>query len=133
LVDGWYHTGDLGVKDDEGFLSIVGRVRDVIRTGGETVAPLEVEAALADHPGVRDVAVVGVPDPAWGEIVCAVVVARPGAHLDLAEVQRHCEGRLARFKVPRRLAMVDALPRTAATGQVQRTLLMERLGLGRIG
>jgi fatty-acyl-CoA synthase len=129
LVDGWYRTGDLGVLDDEGYLSIVGRARDVIRTGGETVAPPEVERVLSAHPGVADVAVVGVPDPSWGEIVCAVVVPVAGAAFDLEDLQRHCEGRLARFKVPRRLAVVDALPRTAATGQVQRPLLVERLGL----
>ena len=78
-ADGWYHSGDLGVLDDEGYLSIVGRVRDVLRTGGETVAPAEVEAVLADHPAVAEVAVVGLPDPQWGEVVCAVVVAAAGA------------------------------------------------------
>ena len=74
-ADGWYHSGDLGALDDEGYLSIVGRVRDVIRTGGESVAPTEVEAVLAAHPAVAEVAVIGVPDAQWGEIVCAVVVA----------------------------------------------------------
>src|SRR5215470_11086134 len=85
LRGGWYHTGDLGSLDDEGYLSIVGRARDVIRSGGETVAPGEVEAALSMHPGVREVAVVGVPDAAWGEVVCAVVVPEPrsGEPLDL--------------------------------------------------
>src|SRR5207253_6875249 len=74
LVDGWYRTGDLAEVDDEGYLTIVGRARDVIRTGGETVAPGEVEAVLATHPAVADVAVVGVPDVEWGAVVCAVVV-----------------------------------------------------------
>jgi acyl-CoA synthetase (AMP-forming)/AMP-acid ligase II len=129
LRDGWYHTGDLGSFDDEGYLSIVGRARDVIRTGGETVAPGEVEAALATHPGVREVAVVGVPDPKWGEIVCAVVVAQPGADdaLDLDDLRAHSATRLAPFKQPRRMQIVDALPRTPATGQVQRPLLVERI------
>jgi 2-furoate---CoA ligase len=130
IRDGWYHTGDLGSFDDEGYLSIVGRARDVIRTGGETVAPGEVEAALATHPGVREVAVIGVPDPKWGEIVCAVVVAQPGADdaLDLDDLRAHSATRLAPFKRPRRMQIVDALPRTPATGQVQRPLLVERIG-----
>ena len=129
LQDGWYHTGDLGVFDDEGYLSIVGRARDVLRTGGETVAPTEVEAVLASHPAVNEVAVVGLPDAQWGEIVCAVVVLRSGDEngLELESLRTHCEGRLASFKHPRRLEIVEALPRTPATGQIQRTLLVERI------
>jgi acyl-CoA synthetase (AMP-forming)/AMP-acid ligase II len=128
LRDGWYHTGDLGAFDEEGYLSIVGRARDVIRTGGETVAPPEVEAVLGTHPAIGEIAVVGVPDPQWGEIVTAVVVIRAGATPpDLDALRSFCAGRLAAFKQPRRLAVVDALPRTAATGQIQRTLLVERL------
>jgi acyl-CoA synthetase (AMP-forming)/AMP-acid ligase II len=126
--DGWYHSGDLGVLDDEGYLSIVGRVRDVLRTGGETVAPAEVEAVLADHPAIADVAVVGLPDPRWGDLVCAVVVPTPGADApSVDDLRTHCDGRLAAFKHPRRVEVTGALPRTAATGQVQRTLLVERL------
>jgi acyl-CoA synthetase (AMP-forming)/AMP-acid ligase II len=129
--DGWYHSGDLGVLDDEGYLSIVGRVRDVLRTGGETVSPAEVERILADHPAVAEVAVVGVPDPEWGEVVWAAVVVRPGTAAPTVEdLRAHCAGRLAGFKQPRRVAVVDALPRTAATGQVQRTLLVERITAG---
>jgi acyl-CoA synthetase (AMP-forming)/AMP-acid ligase II len=130
LRDGWYHTGDVGALDADGDLSVVGRLRDVIRTGGETVAPVDVESALADHPGVDELAVVGIPDPEWGEVVCAAVVAVPGSEPTLAELQNHVEGRLAGFKKPRRLEFVDSLPRTAATQQVQRTLLIERI-LGR--
>jgi acyl-CoA synthetase (AMP-forming)/AMP-acid ligase II len=128
LVDGWYHTGDAGALDDHGYLSITGRLRDVIRTGGETVAPTEVEAVLTEHPSVAEAAVVGLPDVEWGEVVCAAIVVRPGLRVELADLREHCEGRLARYKHPRRLAVVDALPRTPATGQVQRTLLIERLG-----
>jgi acyl-CoA synthetase (AMP-forming)/AMP-acid ligase II len=125
----WYHTGDLGSLDDEGYLSIVGRVRDVLRTGGETVAPGEVESVLIDHPAIAEVAVVGVPDVQWGEVVCAVVVARPGREreLDVDALRSHCAGRLAAFKQPRRVELVDSLPRTAATGQVQRTLIVEQI------
>jgi fatty-acyl-CoA synthase len=128
LIDGWYHTGDLGAFDDDGYLSIVGRARDVIRTGGETVAPPEVEAVLATHPDISEVAVIGMPDPQWGEVVTAVVVMRAGARiLDLETLHEFCADRIAAFKHPRRITVVDALPRTAATGQVQRTLLVERL------
>lgn len=129
LRDGWYHTGDLGAFDDEGYLSIVGRERDVIRSGGETVAPAEVEAVLATHPSVREVAVVGLPDAQWGEIVCAVVVPEPGADdgLDVDALRAHSAATLAGFKQPRRLVLVDELPRTPATGQVQRPLLVERI------
>jgi acyl-CoA synthetase (AMP-forming)/AMP-acid ligase II len=124
----WYRTGDLGAVDDDGYLSIVGRARDVLRTGGETVAPGEVEAVIGDHPAVAEVAIVGMPDPEWGEIVCAVVVVADDASVPtLDDLRAHCDGRLATFKHPRRVAVVDALPRTAATGQVQRTLLVERL------
>ena len=128
LVDGWYGTGDLVDIDVEGYLSIVGRSREVIRTGGETVVPSEVESVLRTMAAVAEVAVVGLPDDAWGEIVCAAVVVAPGhAPPTTAEVQAHCTERLARFKQPRRLATVAALPRTPATGQVQRRLLVEQL------
>jgi acyl-CoA synthetase (AMP-forming)/AMP-acid ligase II len=128
LIDGWYHTGDLGARDEEGYFSIVGRARDVIRSGGETIAPREVEDVLQTHPAVAEVAVVGVPDLQWGEIVTAVVVVAPGAAPPNVDALRaHCNRRLASFKQPRRIAVVDALPRTPATGQIQRTLIVERL------
>jgi len=127
LRDGWFHTGDLGALDSDGYLSIVGRKKELIRTGGEAVAPSEVEEVLATHSGVKEVAVVGVPDPKWGEIVCAVVVPDAGVAPTLEELQAHCDGRLAGFKKPRRLELMDALPRTAATRQVQRTLILELL------
>ncbi|HXY92316.1 MAG TPA: AMP-binding protein [Acidimicrobiia bacterium] len=128
LQDGWYRTGDVVDVDDEGYLSVIGRARDVIRTGGETVAPPEVEAVLAEHPAVADVAVVGIPDAQWGEIVCAVIVLVPGAVAPtLDEVRAHTGATLARFKVPRRVEVVDAIPRTPATQQVQRRLLVEQL------
>jgi acyl-CoA synthetase (AMP-forming)/AMP-acid ligase II len=128
--DGWFHTGDLGALDAEGYLSIVGRKKDVIRSGGESVAPAEVEAALRDAGGVREVAVVGVPDVQWGEVVCAVVVPAAGAAPTLESLRAHCEGRLAGFKRPRRLELVRELPRTEATRQVQRALLVERIVSG---
>jgi acyl-CoA synthetase (AMP-forming)/AMP-acid ligase II len=127
LHDGWYHTGDLGCLDEEGCLSVVGRIKEIIRTGGEAVAPAEVEAALASLPGVAEVAVVGIPDAEWGEVVCAAVVSEPGRTPTFAELQEHCAEKLAGFKKPRRLELFEALPRTAATAQVQRLLLVEQI------
>jgi fatty-acyl-CoA synthase len=128
LVDGWYRSGDLVEADDEGYLTVIGRARDIIRTGGETVAPREVEEVLAEEPSIADVAVVGLPDTTWGELVCAVVVVRAGHEVpDVERLRAHCAGRLATFKHPRRVATADVIPRTPATGQVQRRLLVERL------
>src|SRR5207249_11861547 len=110
--------GDRGVLDDEGYLSIVGRVKDLIRSGGEWVAPPEVEHALSSCPGVGDVAVVGIPDDRWGEVVCAVVVQRTGGPEVTLELLRvHCRDRLAAYKHPRRIEIVASFPRTPATGQ----------------
>ena len=126
--DGWFRTGDVAAVDDEGFLSIVGRVRDVIRTGGESVAPSEVEAAFADHPSVADVAVIGLPDAQWGEIVCVVVLpVDVDAPPTLDDLLEHCGERLAKFKRPRRIEYVADIPRTPATNQVKRRLLIERI------
>lgn len=128
MVDGWYHMGDLAELDDEGYLRIAGRARDIIRTGGETVAPSEVEVALADHPAVADLAVVGMPDSQWGEVICAVLVLAPGEPAPTVDdLRAHCDGRLASFKHPRRVAVVTEIPRTVSTGQVRRVLLVEQL------
>jgi acyl-CoA synthetase (AMP-forming)/AMP-acid ligase II len=121
LEDGCYRSGDVGHIDDEGYLFLTGRRSELIRTGGESVAPAEVEAVLRDLPGVRDVAVVGLPDERWGEVVCAVFVMEPDAGPpDVATVRGHAAGRVAAFKQPRQVTTVEAIPRTAATGQVQR-------------
>ncbi len=125
VVDGWYRTGELAEVDDEGYYSIVGRTKDLIRTGGETVAPVEVDLVVQSHPAVVDAAVAGVPDEDWGEVIVAFVVVRDGHTVDLAALRQHCQGRLAAHKHPRRLVAVDAIPRTGATGQVQRRLLVE--------
>jgi acyl-CoA synthetase (AMP-forming)/AMP-acid ligase II len=126
LIDGWYRTGDLAETDAHGYLSIVGRAGDLIRSGGESIAPGEVEAVLADHPALLDVAVVGLPDVQWGEEVSAVIVPRPGVpEPTLAELRAHCTGRIATFKHPRRLVVAEAIPRTVTTQQIQRRLLVE--------
>ncbi len=123
--NGWYHTGDRGTLDAEGYLYVTGRLKDIIRSGGETVSPTDVEQALAGCPGIAEVAVVGIPDPAWGEVVCAAVVAAPGRQPTLESIRAYCEGRLASYKLPRRLELIDKIPRTAATAQIQRTLIIE--------
>ena len=131
LADGWYRSGDLASFDDEGYVTIVGRKREVIRSGGETVAPAEVEAALEGAPGVRELAVIGLPDERWGEVVCAVVVPEPGAHVSLDRLRAYVRGRIAAHKEPRALELVAEIPRTHATGQIQRRLLAERVQAAR--
>lgn len=121
LKDGWLHTGDLGRLDSEGFLFVLDRSKDLVKSGGENVYPAEVENVLAAHPDVADVAVIGLPDERWGEIVTAVVVAR-GPCLTLEQLQQYSRERLAGFKVPRRLYLIRNLPRNAA-GKVQKHVL----------
>jgi fatty-acyl-CoA synthase len=129
LQGGWYHTGDLAEQDDEGYLYIVGRKKEVIRTGGETVAPVEVEGVLAGYPGLAELAIVGIPDPQWGEVVTAVVVLNEGVTVpSVEELRSHIGGRLAAYKHPRRVVEVEVLPRTSATGQVQRAKLAQQFG-----
>ncbi|MFB7650972.1 MULTISPECIES: long-chain fatty acid--CoA ligase [unclassified Streptomyces] len=110
LVDGWFRTGDLGTKDDEGFLRIVDRKKDVIIRGGYNVYPREVEEVLMRHPGIAQVAVIGLPDELHGEEVCAVVVPEPGAAPDAAGITEWSKGHLGRYKYPRRVEFADALP-----------------------
>jgi O-succinylbenzoic acid--CoA ligase len=117
--DGWLHTGDLGELDDSGRLTIVGRQSDTIVSGGENIAPAEVEAVLLEHPGVLDVAALGRPDPEWGEIVVAQVVLRDGVAVAEDELRAHCVGRLAPFKVPKRFEVVEQVPR-GVTGKLLR-------------
>jgi len=129
--DGWLLTGDLGRFDDEGFLSIVGRVKDVIRSGGENVFPVEIERVLALHEAVREAAVVGVPDARWGEAAVAALVLRDGAALGVDDVLEHLRRHLAGYKKPRDVCFFTELPRTAASQQVDkrrlRELVLERL------
>jgi fatty-acyl-CoA synthase len=117
--DGWFRSGDLARVDEEGYYWVVGRSKDMIISGGENVYPAELENILADCPDVLEAAVVGVPDGKWGEAVVAAIVRRPGASLDEAAVLKLFEGRLARYKLPRRVAFVDALPKSAI-GKVQK-------------
>ena len=119
LENGWLHTGDGGVLDDENQLTITDRKKDVIITGGENVSSIEVEDCLASHPAVEDVAVIGVPSERWGETVKALVVAGDEAEADEAELIAFCRERLAHFKCPTSVELRDSLPRTA-TGKLQK-------------
>jgi fatty-acyl-CoA synthase len=119
LVDGWYHTGDAGSLDDEGFLYIRDRFKDMIISGGENIYPAEIESALLELPGIEEVAVIGVPDEKWGEVCLAVVVASPAAERDPEALRTALRERIAGFKVPRRIEFVDELPKTA-TGKVRK-------------
>jgi fatty-acyl-CoA synthase len=119
LVDGWYHTGDAGSLDAEGFLYVRDRYKDMIISGGENVYPAEVESALLELDGVDEAAVIGVPDPTWGEVGLALLVPSPGTDLDPEAVRTALRERLAGFKVPRHVRVVDALPKTA-TGKVRK-------------
>lgn len=127
LRGGWFHSGDLVRQDADGYLYVVDRKKDVIITGGENVYPAEVEEVLYRHPAILEAAVVGAPDPKWGEAVLAVVVPRPGHTLTADEVIAWCEGRLAGYKKPRRVEFVQALPRNSA-GKVQKQVLRQQYG-----
>ena len=120
--DGWFHTGDAGYMDAEGYLFLSDRIKDMIKSGGENVYPAEVENVILKHPSIADAAVIGLPDERWGEAVCAVVVAAAGRDLALEELQGYARGELAGFKIPRRLENVDALPRNGA-GKIQKHVL----------
>jgi fatty-acyl-CoA synthase len=124
LKDGWYHSGDVGEVDDEGYYRVTGRLQEMLRTGGQWVSPWEVDRAIETHPAVADSAAIGIPSTQWGEVICAVVVLKPGATLTLEELRAHCK--IARFKQPRRLEIVDSIPRTASTGKVMRKDLAKR-------
>jgi o-succinylbenzoate---CoA ligase len=121
-ADGWLHTGDLGRIDEEGFLYVEDRIDDMIVSGGENVVPAEVEQVLLRHPQVADAAVVGRDDPEWQEAVTAVVVLHEGAELPTEELRRHCAEELAGYKVPKRIEIASALPRTPGGKLLRRAL-----------
>jgi fatty-acyl-CoA synthase len=113
FVDGWLRTKDVAERDDEGFYRIVGRLEELVISGGENVYTAELEEVLHAHPDVVEAAVVGVPDERWGEVCAAFVVLREGATADGEDLRDHCRERLARFKVPRTVTFVDELPRSS--------------------
>lgn len=119
---GWHHTGDLGMVDEGGQMLFLDRKKDMIKTGGENVASVKVEAAILAHPDVAGVAVLGLPHPHWSEAVSAFVVRKPGASCDEAAIIEHCRALLGGFEVPKAVRFVEVLPSTA-TGKVQKNVL----------
>jgi acyl-CoA synthetase (AMP-forming)/AMP-acid ligase II len=128
FTGGWFRTGDQGVLDDQGYLRLTGRLKEIINRGGEKISPLEVDAVLMDHPAVQQVVTFGMPHPKLGEEVAAAVVLRDGQKLDERTLRDFAAARLAPFKVPRRVVFLTEIPK-GATGKLQRIGLAERLGL----
>jgi acyl-CoA synthetase (AMP-forming)/AMP-acid ligase II len=122
LRGGWMHTGDGGYLDEQGYLYVVDRLKDMIVSGGENVYSAEVENAVARHPAVAQCAVIGVPDPEWGERVHAVVVLRSGATLTAGDLREHVKTLIAGYKAPRRMEIADALPLSGAGKVLKREL-----------
>jgi acyl-CoA synthetase (AMP-forming)/AMP-acid ligase II len=124
LDGGWFHTGDGGSIDDENYVVISDRKKDVIITGGENVSSIEVEDAIFSHPAVAEVAVIGVPDDKWGEMVTALVVPAEGQQVTAEEIIAHCRGKIAGYKIPKKVEFRGEIPRTA-TGKIQKFKLRE--------
>jgi acyl-CoA synthetase (AMP-forming)/AMP-acid ligase II len=122
LPDRWFRTGDGGYFDEDGYLYLTDRIKDMINTGGENVYPVEVEHVLLTLPGVREAAVIGVPEPRWGETPRAIVVRAPDVGLTEHDVIEHCRSRLARYKCPTSVTWADELPRTPS-GKVMKHVL----------
>ncbi len=131
-ADGWMHTGDLATMDDEGYVNIVGRIKDMVIRGGENIYPREIEEFLYRHPQVQDVQVVGVPDQKYGEEICAWIIAKPGTQPTEDDIRAFCKGQIAHYKVPRYIRFVTSFPMTV-TGKIQkfriRDEMKDQLGL----
>jgi fatty-acyl-CoA synthase len=131
----WMHTGDLAVMDADGYVNIVGRIKDMVIRGGENVYPREIEEFLYTHPAIADVQVIGVPDDRYGEEICAWVRLRDDATLELEELKAFCQGKIAHYKVPRYLKVTDEFPMTV-TGKIRkvemRQVSADELGLKEI-
>lgn len=124
--EGWLHTGDLATMDEEGYINIVGRIKDMVIRGGENVYPREIEEFLYHHPKVQDVQVVGVPDKKYGEELCAWIIAKLGQTITEEEVRDFCKGQIAHYKVPRYLCFVESFPMTV-TGKIQKFKIREAM------
>ena len=130
IVDGWFHTGDMATLDEEGYIEVVDRKKDLIISGGENVSSIEVEGLLYKHPAVLEAACIAIPDERWGEAPAALVVLKPGVSATEAELIEFCRSHLAHFKCPKSVSFIDVLPRTA-TGKIQKNLLRESYWQGR--
>ena len=126
VVDGWMRTGDLATIDAEGYCNIVGRVKDMLIRGGENIYPREIEEFLFRHPKVQSAQVFGVPDPKYGEEICAWIVLKPGEQATEDEIREFCRDQIAHYKVPRYIRFVDEMPMTI-TGKAQKFVMRERM------
>ena len=124
IKDGWLHTGDLAIMDEDGFVYIVDRKKDMFISGGENVYPAEIEHILLSHPKILDAAVVGIPSEKWGEVGKAFVVLREGQAMQSPEITGYLEGKLGRYKIPKIFEFVDKLPKTAS-GKIKKRLLKD--------
>jgi len=124
LRDGWLHTGDVAYRDEDGFIYIADRKKDMIISGGENIYPAEIESVIFGHPKVADVGVIGMPDEKWGESVVAIVVPKQGEEVDEKEIIEYCKGRIAKFKLPKKVIFTDSLPRNPA-GKILKRVLRE--------
>jgi fatty-acyl-CoA synthase len=122
--DGWLHSGDLGIKDENGNLKITGRIKDMIIRGGENVYPREIEEFLYQMPGIQDVQVAGVPSPKYGEQVGAFIILKDGATLQEEEIRDYCRGQISRYKIPKYIFFMDEYPMTAS-GKIQKYKLRD--------
>jgi acyl-CoA synthetase (AMP-forming)/AMP-acid ligase II len=129
FAHGWFHTGDQGFMDEDGYLKITGRLKEIINRGGEKIAPAEVDEVLLDHPAVHQAVTFAMPHEKLGEDVAAAIVLKEGASADERALRAHAAERLADFKVPRRILIVAEIPK-GPTGKLQRIGLAQRLGLG---
>jgi len=130
LVDGWFHTGDMGHRDDEGYLYVDGRSKEMIISGGENIYPAEIENLLIESPDIAEASVIGKPDERWGEIVVAVVVPKPDSRLTGEQVLQLLDGRIARYKHPKEVVVVEALPKTAL-GKIRKEDVRQMVARGR--
>jgi fatty-acyl-CoA synthase len=121
----WMHTGDLATMDEEGYINIVGRIKDLVIRGGENVYPREIEEFLYTHPKVSDVQVIGVPDPKYGEEIMAWIKLKPGEQVTEDELKAFCNGQIAHYKIPRYIKFVDAFPMTV-TGKIMKFQMREQ-------
>jgi acyl-CoA synthetase (AMP-forming)/AMP-acid ligase II len=129
FAHGWFHTGDQGTLDDEGYLRVTGRLKEIINRGGEKISPREVDEVLMDHPAIAQVVCFAVPHDKLGEEVGAAIVLREGQKASEQDIRSFAAGRLADFKVPRRIVILEEIPK-GATGKLQRIGLAQKLGLG---
>jgi len=130
IRDGWFHTGDLATMDDEGYILIVDRLKDMILSGGENIASAELERVIYHHPAVLECAVIAVPDDTWGEVPKALVSLKPGQQATEAEILAHCRQHLAGFKAPKSVEFMEALPK-GGTGKILKKVLREKYWMGR--